>query len=66
MIIYSCARTHAQGYTLVHINRILHGLGKIFDHSGFSGLENFQITGDPPSSKKAGLIENLSCFDLAN
>ena len=40
--------------------------GKIFNHSGFSGLENFQITGDLPTSKKAGLIENLSCFDLAN
>lgn len=40
--------------------------GKIFNHSGFGGLENFQITGDPPTSKKAGLIENLSRFDLAN
>ena len=40
--------------------------GKIFNHSRFGGLENFQITGDPPTSKKARLIKNLSCFDLAN
>ena len=40
--------------------------GKIFNHSEFGGLENFQITGDLPTSKKARLIKNLSRSDLAN